>query len=413
MKSSTAMRVTAVFSATMGLLAPPMAISSYAAEAAAVLNAAGGTTASNGLRIDAADGVVQITRAGKIQVMDDARVPSGNFVPSDLLQNTFLVLSTSPDPTVIGLNTKLTTPGMVAWDSAVSAVTSADGKNGTVTSVMTKDLDGDVATTSDIYKVTWTLTVKQPGPTMRSSFKVTLPVGGRSARLYWVTTPDMGSVTTFGSAKLRNPNAVIMASTPSVTDAGAAVAAAARSAQAVHQVVNSTKFRWFVGSAYCVMADCAPATEDPAYGAPADAQGNAGGWVQRGVDLPNWASTYTTGEAGVGADNVLAIQFPAITASFTFLSDWTVAGLAATNTLMTNLQRVAPTFVVAPSRLKTGKSVAVVTKVGFPAATLVSMTPRVCAVSGKAIVAKATGACSVKALVEGAAVKSFAVTVTR
>ena len=413
MRSTTTLRVTAVIAATLGLLAPPMTISSYAADRPVVLNAAGGTTASNGLRIDAADGVVQITRAGKPQVMDGSREPSGDFVPSALLQNTFLAVATTPDPTVIGLNTKLTVPGMATWDSAVSTVASTDGKSGTVTSVMTKDLDGDSGTVSDIYKVTWTLNVKQPGPMMRSSFKVTMPAGAKAARLYWVTTPDMGSVTTFGTAKLRNPNAVIMTSTPSVSEGGAAIAAASRSAQTVHQVVNSTKFRWFVGSTFCVVADCAPTSEDPAYGAPADGQGNAGGWVMRGADLPNWTTTYTTGDAGVGADNGLAIQFPAITSTFTFHSDWAVAGLTATNTLLTRLQRVAPVFAAAPARLKAGKSIAVVTKSGFPAATLVSTTSRTCSVAGAKIVARAAGACTVKAFVEGSAVKTFSVTITR
>lgn len=413
MRSSTTLRVTAVVTATLGLLAPPMGTSSYAVDGSAVLNAAGGTTVSNGLRVDAADGVVQITRAGTFQVMDGSREPSGEFVPSALLQNTFLVVATTPDPTVIGLNTKLTVPDMVTWDSTVSTVASADGKSGTVTSELTKDLDGNAGTASDIYRVTWTLNVKQPGPTIRSSFKVTMPAGSKAARLYWVTTPDMGSATTFGTAKLRNPNVVLMASTPSVTEAGAAVAAGNRSAQAVHQVVNSTKFRWFVGSAFCVVADCAPTSEDPAYGAPADGQGNAGGWVLRGADLPNWATTYTTGDAGVGADNGMAIQFPAITSTFTFLSDWTLGGLTATNSLLTRLQRVAPVFAAAPARLKAGKSIAVVTKSGFPAATLVSTTSRTCAVAGTKIVARAAGACTVKAFVEGSAVKTFSMTITR
>lgn len=413
MKSSIAIRATVAAVAGFGLLIPPVSIASYASGAAVTLNASGGTTASNGLKVEAADGVVQITRAGKPQVMDGSLEPSGTFTAANLLQNTFLVLSATPDPIVIGLDTKLRSPGMLMWDTAVSTVTSNDGKSGSVVSVMTKDVDGDPATTSDIYSVTWTLTVKQPGPTVRSAFKVTMPAGGKPARLYWATTPDMGAVTSFGSAKLRNPNVIAMAASPSVTDAGTAIPTSSRSAQAVHQVVGSTKFRWFVGSTYCVSADCAPASEDPAYGAPADKDGNAGGWVMRGADLPNWSNTYTTGAAGVGVDNALAIQFPMITSSFTFVSDWTFTTLTAMNSIIAKLQRVSPVFAAAPKVLKQGKSVVAVTKAGFPAASLLSATPRVCTVAGAKIVAKAPGSCSVKALVDGAVVKTFAITVGR
>jgi hypothetical protein len=246
---------------------------------------------------------------------------------------------------------------------------------------------------------------------------VTLPKGARAARLYWATTPDLGSatrvLTTFGGVKLNNPNVVLTALTPNVTDAQEPITAADRSAQSVHQVLGATKFRWFVGSTYCVAEDCVPVTDDPEYGAPVDSQGNAGGWVMRGTDLPNWANTYTATLSGVGVDNALTIQFPATATSATYKADWTLTSMAAMNTLLGKLQRVAPTYKTAPKTLKVGKSAVLVTKPGYPAVALASTTTKVCTVKGTTVTGKAKGTCTVKARVEGAVVRTITVTVTR
>ena len=420
MKTPIVMRVTASAAAAIGLFLPPTVVPSYATGDTVVLNASGGTSAAGGLKLQAADGVVQITRAGQPQVMNGVAVPAGGFAPAELLQNTFLVLETTPVATVIGLNTKLTAPGMLMWDSAITSVSTADGKSGTVTSVMTKDLDGNPATTNDVYTVTWALKVAQSSPTLVSTFNVTMPSGSNGspkARLYWATTPDLGNgqnvLTTFGAVLMNNPNVVLTALTPTVTESGDPLTPAVRGAQAVHQVVGATKFRWFIGSTYCLAGDCIPVSDDPQYGAPADNDGNAGGWVMRGADLPNWANTFTVSADGVGVDNALAIQFPATKASARFQNQWTLTSVTGMTTVLNSLKRVAPTYKAAPKTLKAGKSVVVVTKVGFPAVTLVSTTPKTCTVSGAKVVAAAKGTCVVKAKVEGVAVKTITLTISR
>jgi len=116
---------------------------------------------------------------------------------------------------------------------------------------------------------------------------------------------------------------------------------------------------------------------------------------------------------GVGVDNALAIQFPATKASARFQNQWTLTSVTGMTTMLNSLKRVAPTYKAAPKTLKAGKSAVVVTKVGFPAVTLVSTTPKTCTVSGTKVVAAAKGTCVVKAKVEGVAVKTITLTISR
>jgi hypothetical protein len=133
----------------------------------------------------------------------------------------------------------------------------------------------------------------------------------------------------------------------------------------------------------------------------------------RGADLPNWANTFTVSADGVGVDNALAIQFPAATASARFQNQWTITSMTGMTTVLDKLKRVVPTYKAAPKALKVGKSAVLVTKAGFPAATLVSTTAKTCTVSGVKVVAKAKGACAVKVMVEGSVAKTITLTITR
>ena len=282
------------------------------------INATGGTGADDGLKVDIAQGQIQVNRGG------DGQLYPSDALPSNLtseMNNYFSVAF--DDGTVHTINPQLPAPAAsydadLVWNSATSSETpSTDGKSGTVVNTLTSEDTGHGVV---ILEITYSYLF--PDQFVNVSTKLTLPAEWSfPTRLYWNTDSTLagGDAGNQVEGTLANGQFV-----------RGVIARNGSQIEAFRQVVGQSLNSW-AGGYPCPWedggTDCNPASTY--------------GWVVGNQDAPNAIST------GRNVDNGFGISVPVVNApgdhlaSFDILFVTCLSGITAIECLNAGTGAVA------------------------------------------------------------------------
>lgn len=270
------------------------------------INPTGGTSLTDGLKVDIASTQIQVLRNGLGQLYDAESIPSPDSVGE--MSNYFDVSYTVGDVDyVIGSN------GTIDWTAgSSSAALSSDGKSGTVVNTVTADVP-EAGTVS--LEATFTYTF--PDQFINVSTKLTLPAGWTNpTRLHWNTDSTLGG-----------------------EDAGDQFEGTLASGQQVRGVVSPDgtqieAFRQVSGQSLNSWAGyytCPWTVADPIEGLdPLDCNpGSISNWLITNDDAPNSISTSLNIDNGFGISTPAVSAAGAHTASFDLLFVGCLDGIGA------------------------------------------------------------------------------------
>ena len=256
------------------------------------INAAGGTTTTDGLKIDVASGQLQITRAGATQLYGALPLPDPLY--ANAMYNYFSVTfaSGANDLTIDAYEED------ISWVSGTSSVNlSADGKSGSIVNTLTS---GPIPDFDDPIVLEVTFSYTYPDQYLTVSTALTLPSGWtHETRLYW-----NGDTTLDG---VDDGNQFEGASTSGQQLRGV-VSIDGTSIQAFRQVPGQSLFSWAGyldcpwGTWGCLFTDDNLLTGNNL---------NLGGWLVNNEDAPNKVSPSTN------IDNGLGVSMPAVSTAGT------------------------------------------------------------------------------------------------
>ena len=217
-------------------------------------NATGGTSMTDGLKVDIAQGQIQVTRDGAAQfypagdaTADPVQLPSYPGTVTSDVNNYFTVAYN--DGTVHAISpaggpASSFTPDLV-WNSATSSATPTDaGKSGTIVNTLTSEDTGHGVV---ILEITFAYTY--PDEFVNVSTKLTLPVGWTyPTRVYWNADSTLGGADAGNQLEgtLTNGQAVRGVISPD----GSQI-------EAFRQVVGQNLHSW-AGAYGCPWSDTAP-----------------------------------------------------------------------------------------------------------------------------------------------------------
>ena len=264
------------------------------------INAGGGTSTTDGLKIDYASGILQVTRDGAGQLYDASTLPvQGNREGPD----NYIVLAVGD--TIVGATDfwDTTSPGdppfdaqtYVDWDTITTSGGSATG-SGTVTSNLSIDLDGQV------FEVDLTIDYTAPADYFTMTYDLTIPVGNtKDVRLGWAGDSQLGG-SDEGNQFLEAGPFIGVISAPTGGPANL-------TKEGVRPANPATTFTYLAGYYNC------PFTNDQAP-TPDSACPGGNGLMAYNVDLPNLVDPETD------VDNGFAYRFPVQTAPGAY--EWAV-----------------------------------------------------------------------------------------
>jgi LPXTG-motif cell wall-anchored protein len=237
------------------------------------INPTGGTSTTDGLKIDVASGQLQITRQGTTQLYGVLTPPLPDPQYSTAMYNYFSVVFTAS-----GLNKVIDSYiEDYSWESGTSSANlAADGRSGEVTNVLTSSAIPGFA---DPVVLTTTFSYTYPNQYLTVSTALALPPGWNyPTRVYWNADATLGGAddgnqfegVSSSGQQLRgvvNPNGTTI--------------------QGFRQAPGQSLFSWagYLDCPWGSYADCAPLTPR---------------WLANNLDAPNAISTGTNIDNGYG-----------------------------------------------------------------------------------------------------------------
>ena len=240
-------------------------------------NATGGTGLDDGLKVDIAQGQIQVTRGGEGQLYPSEAIPS---ITESAMNNYFTVAF--DDGAVHTINPQLPAPAAVyaadlVWNSVTSTETpSTDGKSGTIVNTLTSEDTGHGVV---VLEITYSYTY--PDQFVNVSTKLTLPVAWTyPTRLYWNTDSTLAGGDSGDQIEGTLANGQFVRGV---------IARNGSQIEAFRQVVGQGLNSW-AGSYSCPWTDQGPDC-NPA---------STYGWVAANQDAPNAISTPRNVDNGFG-----------------------------------------------------------------------------------------------------------------
>lgn len=240
------------------------------------INPSGGTSLSDGLKLDIASGQIQVGRNGSGQLYSDTSIPVDNNFNE--MSNYFVVAFGAGDS--VGDSSDLD----ANWDSFTSEATLTDGdKSGTVINHLSGE-NGDV-----LLDVTYTYTY--PNEYLNVKYDLTLSGAraGAAHRVYWYTDSylegsDEGNQ--FGGTS------------PAGQTFAGVVSMAGTQIEAFRQT-DGQNLKWFAGDYECPYTNSTDS--DPVLDCTVDP--GSDGFAGEYIDFPNAASTATAIDNGFGVNS--------------------------------------------------------------------------------------------------------------
>jgi LPXTG-motif cell wall-anchored protein len=310
-----AVSATAAIIAAVALTATP-AQASGEFGSLVTINPSGGTSATDGLKIEIAGGQMQVFRGGAEQFYQLS--PSPDAGSECAMYNYFTVAIAATTPAIVGCDyypgDAATNPNLVTWASGTitSNLTNND-QDGTVTLMLvSNDVEAGTAIT---LQVVYTYTY--PNPYVDLQATLTIPpgiTGFTGAKLYWNVDA------TLGGADEGNQIQGTLADGSAITGV---VAADGSAIEAFNQLPGQNMQSW-AGGFTC-------AWDETQVGDTA-CPNSQGGWTFNGTDISAGISTDTD------IDNGWGVQAPNMTTNGNSVNSWRVYFVSCLDSSLTALQ---------------------------------------------------------------------------